>query len=381
MLSLAILALLIPQSNSADAQNVQALSVEVVRAATELGIRLPAAVPQNWQSLAAPSALPPSASLMAPWPTNDWSTSTPRAQGMDPAGIRTAFQYGAAHGSNAMLVIRNGYIVAEWYSSTWNQNEKEDGFSMAKSVSSALYGAALADGIFPDIDTKASDYIQEWNSPWNQEVSLRNLLNMNSGLHWDFITDYLLLGLAFDQSQFAIDLSMDHFPGATWVYNNSACQVLSAVFERRTGVQLERYARQRLFSVIGMHNATWMKDFSGNTLTYRSVFASAREFAKFGYLYLRGGEWDGQQVIPQQWVHQSARPSQTENPFYGYLWWLNTGAMAMQDVPADAFYAAGAFVKRIYVVPSQDLIVIRLGPDDLNWDDNAYLGPISQAVQ
>ena len=318
---------------------------------------------------------------MAPWPTVDWSTSTPQAEGMDPNGIRTAFQYGAAHGSSAMLVIRNGFIVAEWYAPGWAPDQQEDSFSMSKSVTSSLYGAAIAEGIFPSIDTKASDYIAEWNDPQHVDVSLRNLLSMDSGLHWDFITDYLLLGLANNQSQFAINLGMDDVPGGTWVYNNSACQVLSATFERRTGVQIHRYAKRRLFNVIGMHDATWMRDNSGNTLTYRTVFASAREFAKFGYLFLRGGHWDGQQVVPLQWVRDSARPSQTANPFYGRLWWLNTGSLAMPDVPADAFYAAGAGVKRIYVVPSQDLVVIRLGPDDSNWDDNAYLGPISQAVQ
>ncbi|PCJ54851.1 MAG: hypothetical protein COA70_03950 [Planctomycetota bacterium] len=381
MYSLALLSLFAPQVELSSQQPVQELSAEVITAAADLGIRLPSTVPANWQSLLQPSALAPTAPLMAPWPTVDWSTSTPQAEGMDPNGIRTAFQYGAAHGSNAMLVIRNGYIVAEWYAPGWAQDQQEDGFSMAKSVSSSLYGAAIAEGIFPDIDTKASTYIQEWNDPAHQDVRLRNLLSMNSGLHWDFFTDYIFLGLANDQNQFAINLDMDDVPGGTWIYNNSASQMLSAVFKRHTGVNIDRYAQRRLFNVIGMHDATWMQDNSGNTLTYRSVFASGREFAKFGYLFLRGGEWDGQQVVPRSWVRNSARPSQTENPFYGYLWWLNTGGMAMQDVPADAFYAAGAFVKRIYVVPSQDLVVIRLGPDDQSWDDNAYLGPISQAVQ
>ena len=381
MLCLSALILLAPQTEIQEPHDVQQLPAEVLTAAADLGIRLPDSIPADWQSFAVPSARPPAAPLMAPWPTVDWSTSTPQAEGIDGSGIRTAFQYGAAHGSNAMLVIRNGFIVAEWYAPGWAPDQQEDSFSMSKSVSSALYGAAIEEGIFPSVDTKASAYIAEWNDPEHVDVSLRNLLSMDSGLHWDFFTDYFFLGSANDQSQFAIDLDMDDVPGGTWVYNNSACQVLSAVFSRHTGVQLDRYAKHRLFQVIGMHNATWMKDNVGNTLTYRSVFASAREFAKFGYLFLRGGKWDGQQVVPKQWVRNSARPSQTENPFYGYLWWLNTGSLDMPDVPADAFYAAGAGVKRIYVVPSQDLVVIRLGPDDSSWNDNAYLGPISQAVQ
>jgi CubicO group peptidase (beta-lactamase class C family) len=156
--------------------------------------------------------------------------------------------------------------------------------------------------------------------------------------------------------------------------------VLAETFLRRTGRQLHEYWQARVADVIGMHDATWMTDFVGNTLTYRSVNASAREFAKFGYLFLREGEWDGQRVMPQRWVDVSTRPSQDLNPFYGLLWWLNTGRLEMPSVPADAYYAAGLGEKRIYVVPSKDLVVIRLGPGDLFWDDDAFLGPICDAV-
>lgn len=375
-----ILPLLI-QTTPTPQEPVQILDPLVRASVAELGIHLPHSLRADWQQLATPVAHPPAAALTAPWPTVDWSISDPATEGIDPNGIQTAFQYGEAHGSNGMLVIRNGYLVAEWYAPGWDQDDQEDSFSMAKSVSSALYGTAFAEGIFPGLDTEAADYISEWNDPQHGDITLRHLLSMNSGLHWDFFTDYLLLGLANDQSQFAINLGMDATPGTSWVYNNSACQTLSAVFERRTGRQLHRYAQRRMFDVIGMHDATWLTDNAGNTLTYRTVYASAREFAKFGYLFLRGGHWDGTQVVPRRYVKKSVRPSQTENPFYGYLWWLNTAAAAMTDVPADAFYAAGLGEKRIYVVPSQDLVVVRIGPGSSGWDDNDFLGPISQAVQ
>lgn len=375
-----ILPLLVPPT-PAPQEPVQILHPTVVESAAEVGIRLPQTLPAQWQQFVTPAARPPAAALTAPWPTVDWAVSDPASQGLDPNGVQAAMQYGQAQGSNGLVVIRNGYIVAEWYAPGWQQDDQEDSFSMSKSVSSALYGTAFAEGIFPGLDTEAADYISEWDNPQHGAITLRHLLSMNSGLHWDFFTDYLFLGFANDQTQFAINLGMDATPGTTWVYNNSACQTLSGVFERRTGHQIHEYAQLRLFDVIGMHNATWLTDNVGNTLTYRTVYASAREFAKFGYLFLRGGHWDGTQVVPRRYVKKSVRPSQTENPFYGYLWWLNTAGAAMADVPADAFYAAGLDEKRIYVVPSQDLVVVRIGPGASNWDDNAFLGPISQAVQ
>lgn len=360
---------------------VQILDPVVIESAAEIGIRLPQAIRADWQQVATPAARPPAAALTAPWPTLDWTVSDPASQGMDPQGIQDAFDYAEAHSSNGLVVIRNGYLVAEWYAPGWAMDDQEDSFSMAKSVASTLYGSAFREGLFPQLDTEVADYVTEWDDPAHGDVTLRHLLSMNSGLHWDFFTDYIFLGLANDQSQFATNLGMDHTPGTTWVYNNSACQMLSATFEARTGRQLHEYAQHRMFDVIGMHDATWLTDNSGNTLSYRTVYASAREFAKFGYLCLRGGTWDGTPIIPRRFLKQSVRPSQQENPLYGYLWWLNTARASMPDVPADAFYAAGLDEKRIYVVPSQDLVVVRIGPGDSNWDDNAYLGPISQAVQ
>ncbi|MHC4379545.1 MAG: serine hydrolase domain-containing protein [Planctomycetota bacterium] len=381
MLLLVVSTLLCAQIAPSDELQPQVLSAKTLQSASQVGVHLPVTIPGNWRSLQVPAAVPPPAALMAPWPTDDWTTSTPAAENMDPQWIAQAFQYGFNQGSQAMVVIRNGYIVAEWYASDWSVDARMDGFSLAKSVSSAAFGSALQDGLFPSIDEPAATYISDWDMPSHDDVTLRHLLSMDSGLHWDFFSDYILIALQQDQSQFAVDLGVDAPPATEWVYNNTACQSLAEVFLRRTGHQLAEYSQRRIASVIGMDEAGWMTDQVGNTLSYRSVYASAREFAKFGYLYLRDGEWDGQQVLPASWVADSTSPSQSLNPFYGYLWWLNTGSLDMPDVPADAFYGAGAFEKRIYVVPSKDLVVIRLGPGSLSWDDNAYLGPICTAAQ
>lgn len=381
MFLFAVTTLFCAQIAPASESQTQHLSAQTLDSASRIGVHLPATIPGNWRSLPVPAATPPPAGAMAPWPTDDWTTSTPAAQNMDPQDIAVAFQYGFDQGSQAMVVIRNGYIVAEWYAPDWSVDAQIDGFSMAKSVSSAAFGAAIQEGLFPSIDEPAASYITDWDIPSHDDVTLRHLLSMDSGLHWDFISDYILIALQNDQSQFAVDLGVDYPPVTEWVYNNTACQSLAEVFLQRTGHQLAEYSARRIGNVIGMDTASWMTDRVGNTLSYRSVFANAREFAKFGYLFLRDGEWDGQQVLSSSWVDESTSPSQALNPFYGYLWWLNTGSLDMPDVPADAFYAAGAFEKRIYVVPSKDLVVLRLGPGSISWDDNEYLGPICTAAQ
>jgi CubicO group peptidase (beta-lactamase class C family) len=317
---------------------------------------------------------------MAPWPTWDWSISTPEDQGMDDATMDTAFDYAIAHGSKAIVVIRNGYIVGEWYGPDWDKDRRQRGFSIAKSFTSTLVGMLIDKGAIPSVDTQVAWYIPEWRDRQHRTVTVRNLLSMNSGLYWTPVNDYLILATRPNQSAFAVGLPMESPPGIFWIYNNAACQVLSALILNTTGMQAGDYAYYHLWSQIGMHNASWMTDRVGNTLTYQSVIASAREFAKFGYLYLRQGEWDGVQIVSRDWVLESTQPSHFRNSFYGYLWWLNIGNGMWPDAPADAFAAMGANDKRIFVVPSLDLVAVRLGDRNPDWDDNAFIGPICNSV-
>lgn len=347
--------------------------------AAELGIGLPETIPANWRAIPVPAAQPPASGTMAPWPTIDWSVSTPQDQNMDPQLLLQAFQYGINQNSRAIVVIRNGYIVGEWYAQGWNQDTRQTGYSIAKSFTSALVGVAIDQGHIASVNDSVSNWVPSWTDPAHSVVSVRDLLAMHSGLHWDFVSDYIIMPTQRNQSAWAISQDMDAAPGNRWVYNNMGVQVLSETLKQATGRQPHWFAVP-LGKTIGMWNASWMRDRAGNTLTYQSVIASAREFAKFGYLFLRQGHWDGQQPVPASWVAESTQPSQTLNPFYGYLWWLNTGGLDMPDVPADAFYAAGLGEKRIYVIPSQDLLVVRLGESASGWNDNDFLGPISQSA-
>jgi len=360
------------------AEEVPWLSPEAKKSIRGLNLRLPAYLPEG-VAPAQPRIYPPPDEA-APWPTIDWSVSTPEEQGMDRDILINSFRYAVANKSKAVVVIRNGYIVGEWYDDDWNEETMQTGFSMAKSFSSAVVGMLIDDGLINSVGQKVAGFVPEWYDLQHWGVSVENLLSMNSGVYFNFFSDYVILTTRPDQSAFAVGLPMEAFPGSKWIYNNSACQVISELVLQASGMQTADYARARIWNKIGMWNATWMTDQVGNTLTYQSVFASAREFAKFGYLYLRGGEWDGEQIVSRDWVIRSTQPSQWLNPFYGYLWWLNTWKQMWPDAPADAYAAIGMGEKRIYVIPSLDIVAVRLGEGRLLWSDNDFLGPICDSV-
>ncbi len=379
-ISLLCLLFCVAPASFARAEQPGKLSREALESVRSLNLHLPSEFPDTpdiYQQ--AEPVVPPQ--VIAPWPTIDWSVSTPEEQGMKSGLLNAAFLYAVRNDSKAVVVIRNGYIVGEWYAEGWNETTRQSGFSMAKSFSSALVGMLIDDGYITSVDQPVADYVSEWDDFRHGKVTVRNLLSMNSGLYWDAVSDTVILATRYDQSAFAVGLPIEASPGRTWVYNNSAVQVISELILQAAGMPAEDYARERLWNKIGMWNATWLKDKAGNTLTYQSVIASAREFAKFGYLYLRGGMWDGEQIVPAEWVAESTRFSQLLNPVYGYLWWLNTAGLWWPNVPADAFAASGLNEKKIYVVPSLDIVAVRLGSAQPTWDDNAFLGLICASVE
>ncbi len=318
--------------------------------------------------------------LAAPWPTLDWAFSSPQARGMDDAELESAFAYAQDHRSKALIVTRNGFIVKEWYAYPWDRHSTGSGYSVAKSFTSCLVGMLIDEGKIAGLDQRASNFIPQWQSSAHSAITIRQLLSMTSGLYCTTTSDYLDLLSAPNQTLFAVNLPLEAQPGQHWEYNNAAVQVLSEVILKASGRQAKEYARERLWSVIGMWNADWQTDDVGNTLTYQSVVASAREFAKFGYLFLRRGRWISRQVVSSTWVDQSTRPSQNLNRRYGFLWWTNADGDFWGDVPSDGYAAIGAFNQRVYVVPSLDLVVVRLGEEDFQWSDNAFLGSVCRAV-
>lgn len=306
------------------------------------------------------------------WPVPDWSVTDASAAGLDQASLDAMAADAEAAGSNCLVVTRHGELVAEWYWNGWDEESEQEIFSATKSITSTLVGLAADRGLL-SLDDAAADYIPEWKGTPSEAVTIRNLVSNDSGRYQDMVSDYVTMTLQEpDKTAYAVGLDQQFDPGTQWVYNNAAIQTLDRVLEQATGMPTHEFARQALFEPLGMasHIAT---DESGGTFTYMGGQASCRDLARFGLLFLRGGEWDGEQLLSTEWVEEATHPSQTLNPNYGFLWWLfgdragdGGGATprggTVPDSAGREFYAAlGLGNQVVAVFPDEGVVATRLG--------------------
>jgi CubicO group peptidase (beta-lactamase class C family) len=315
------------------------------------------------------------------YPGDDWDEADAEEMGFDPARLDEVASGAEAADSNCLLVTRRGQIVGEWYWDDTDETTAQEVFSATKSYGSTLVGIAQAEGHL-DIDDPVAEYIPEWEGTPSEDVTIRNLLSNDSGREWSLAIDYGQMVGSGDTTTFGIELGQDEPPGTTWAYNNSAIQTLDAVIEAATGEETADYARDRLLDPIGMSGSEMRHDAAGNTLVFMGLQSTCRDMARFGYLFLRDGDWDGTQVVPEEWVAEATTPSQEINPGYGFLWWLNhpggrrdvmqatsagedggEGAgQAADGAPEDMYWALGLGGQVISVDPGSETVVVRLGP-------------------
>ncbi len=211
----------------------------------------------------------------------------------------------AAARSTCFAVIKDGQLVHDAYWGGTGDRTTRAAYSITKSVTSMLVGMAADDGLLT-LDDPAANYIPEWRGTSSKNLTIRDLLSNTSGRHWDYITDYVqMVRLATDKTAFAVGLAQDTPPGTVWDYNNSAVQTLEAVLQKATGEDVAAYAKKRLFDPIGLRDTSWAHDKAGNTTTYSGIDSSCHDLARLGYLMMRGGEWDGTQLISTQFVTEA----------------------------------------------------------------------------
>lgn len=346
----------------------------------------------------------------------EWEVLSPEEAGMDPAVLEGARDYAfqATKYTQAVVVVRHGAIVAEWYADGKGPDSYAASWSMAKSFTSALIGIALEEGLIPDVDVPMADYYPSWEGTAREAITLRHVLAMASGLDW--VEDYSptsnsnivqMVLHETDQLAYAASIEPAVDPNTRFNYSSGDTMLLSGVIEQATGMSVEAYGDQVLFEPIGMEPVEWWRDVPGHTLTYCCLDTPSRDFARFGQLFLDGGSWEGEQVVPESWVIDSIAPTPTAD-FYGYQWWL-TGRET-PGLPEDTYSAIGHDGQYIYVIPSADLVVVRNGlygkyegepvadpnlfelypsdgigvsrgtrPPD-SWDDVAFLTPILDSI-
>ncbi|HEY8514237.1 MAG TPA: serine hydrolase [Candidatus Binatia bacterium] len=296
------------------------------------------------------------------WPGEEWFVSTPEAEGMDSTILEGAREYAFAEGRNTqgVVVVRNGAIVAEWYAEGAGPTTLATSWSMAKSFAGTLIGIAIDRGDIPSLDVPLTEFFPQWRGTDKEGVTLRHLLEMRSGIEWNEITDNIpLYGNNTDQLTVALNRPQRFAPGTAWNYSSADSMLISGVIEAATGRSAKEYAEEHLLGPIGLPGEWWI-DASGHALTYCCLDAPTREYARFGLLFARGGEWDGRQVVSREWVEEATRPL-AEAPFYGLHWWSNSNRAMAPNAPAELFAARGLHSQDIYVIPSLDLVVVRNG--------------------
>ena len=310
------------------------------------------------------------------WPTQEWLVTTPEKQGMDSATLNRITSYVQDSGLevNSVIVIRHGYIVYEkYFRSPWNKDRFHNIYSCTKSVMGSLVGIAVQQGKIKSLHDKLVDYfpnrtIQNLDER-KKSITLLNLMTMKAGFDWEErpypYTDprnpLFQANRSNDTIQFVLDRPMATQPGTIWTYNGGGSQILSAIVTNKTGMSTLEFARENLFNPLGITNFTWRMDRQGVYDGGGGLSMTPRDMAKYGYLILNKGVWEGKQIIPADFVAESVKTKTTFNAYSGYgyqSWWT---------VPLDGYYyAAGVRGQRIYVVEKQDMVVVTTGnlPDE-----------------
>jgi CubicO group peptidase (beta-lactamase class C family) len=296
----------------------------------------------------------PLASAQSVFPGEDWETASPASQGMNADGLEKARAWLESHNSKSGVVIRHGRIVAEWYFSDATPKSKFAAYSTSKSLSSMATGLAIADGKLA-LDHTVGQYVPDATPAAKKTVTVKQLLSMTSGVH-----NNPNVPQREDLFSYAVkEAPMDHEPGTKWDYNNTGLALLSPVFHKATGQQIDDYLTERVFRPIGIRSddLTWERR-EGLAIPYSGCHTTARSLGRIGLLVLHHGKWRDKQIVPAAWLAESIAPSQELNKSYGYLWWNNTTGK-WPDVPKDAYAALGKWDNNIFVCPSLDLVVIR----------------------
>jgi len=233
------------------------------------------------------------------------------------------------------LVIYDDTLLYEEYFNGYDRESTQTSFSVAKSFVSALIGIAIEEGYIGSVDDPITKYIPELEQPGMDKITIHHLLTMSSGLKYSGegggggpLGDDAKTYYDPNLRELALTVGLEVEPGRRWEYNNYHPLLLGMVLERATGHPVATYLSQKIWRPLGMEaEGSWSLDSesSGFEKMESGINARAIDFAKFGWLYLKRGEWDGEQVVPASWVEQSTRVETTTDPadFYQYFWWVD----------------------------------------------------------
>jgi CubicO group peptidase (beta-lactamase class C family) len=303
-----------------------------------------------------------------PWPTRGWATSSPEEQGMSSERLARLVEFGAVNDMDSVLVTRHGRIVLEATYAPFRAGLKHHVYSSTKSVVSTLVGMALGDGLLDSTDRRVVDFFPGRTianlDDAKKAITVQHLLDMTSGLSWKEglsggVETTIAMARSSNWQQFVLDQPMATAPGTRFYYNSGNSHLLSAILSKVTGRSALDYAREKLFGPLGIDDVQWQADPQGVTVGGWGLHLQPRDMAKIGYLWLRGGLWEGKQILPEAWIEGvrkadiDMRESWASDLRYGRQFWLMTRR--------DAFMAVGKHRQLIVVMPKLDIVAVVTG--------------------
>ena len=312
-----------------------------------------------------------------PWPTRQWPEPEPHADaGVDPGRVEKildrlfAEPIPAETGeTKSLVIVHRGRVVAERYAAGLGRDTPFPSWSCAKSILHAAVGIGVREGRI-DVSKPAAD--PRWSEPGDPRaaITLDCLFRMSSGLA--FNEDYVdtvgsdAIRMLFgegkpDAANYAASKPLEHEPDTFFSYSSGTSNIVSAALARALGEDeagYRRFLHEELFDRIGMSSADARFDEAGHFIGSSFVFATARDFARFGLLYLRDGIWDGERLLPEGWVDYARTPTPTDpERGYGAHWWLATDGSGI-------FNASGYKGQYIVVAPAWDVVLVRTGDSE-----------------
>lgn len=326
------------------------------------GCTLAGDAPDFGEATAVTSDGNPFADASAPSPSPELDAALAAAFGDDlPAADAEAL------GTRAVVVAKGGELVAERYADGFDAETPQLGWSMSKSATDLMTGMLVQQG---EVALDDDGLRPEWTDG-RADITIEQLLRMTSGLEWDETYDLgtpitQMLYNEEDMGGYVASLPLEHEPGTFQEYSSGSTTLLCSVLAERTGLGAD-LPRQTLLGALGLESATFEPDAAGTPVCSSYLWATPRDWAAIGQFALQNGEWNGEQLLPTDWMARSLEVTpvdETDDPGYGMGWRVNTladGSLRWPGLPADTYYASGHDGQKVIVVPSEDLVVVRMG--------------------
>ena len=286
--------------------------------------------------------------------------------------------------TRSLLVLHKDSIILERYANGYDKDTEILGWSMTKSIMNTWVGMMVKDSL---LDVANKTLFQEWNDDERKDISLHNLLNMQSGLEWEEVYSEIspatkMLYNSEDNGGVALGQPLEFAPGTYWEYSSGTSNIISKYLRNQFNAYDDylRFPHDRIFDKLHMNSAVMEVDEAGGYIGSSYCYATTRDWARFGTLYLRDGVWNGERLLPEGWVDYTKTPATSSNGRYGAHFWTNASPKYYKDAPEGMFSANGYEGQRVFIIPSKDLIIVRMGLSS-NFDFNSLIKNICDSIE